>query len=220
MPPSSNTQPALSQDDLRLYVLFKGYDCIGQSNGGYKKFLTACREQQQPWAVEMSAALARVQAATKEISAKISELKSMQEQGIESVCSAVLESNLPPDESPVELGTCVLTGRASTRCFPIQTKNKTPLLVHIRFREFVRNLWLFMRMEQVVKSYTKTFMDSHPGSGPQQLIVEFDALKDDQAAFSGVFLQAYNHTWLSLQTLMNQALASGALARSWNMHIE
>ena len=148
--PSGSTsvppQTKLTVEDIRQYVLFRGYDCIGHANGGYKKFLTASREQQQPWALAMSASLSRVQAATKEIMNKINELKSMQQHAVANVSCSVLENNLPPDDAPVELATCAITGKTNTRCFAVQSKSKTPLHIHVRFREYVRNLWLFMRM--------------------------------------------------------------------------
>ena len=65
---------------------------------------------------------------------------------------------------------------------------------------------LSTEQEQVIKSYTRTFIESHPASNPHRLIVEFDALKDDHTAFSAVFLQAYEHVGASLSMLMNSTV--------------
>lgn len=110
----------------------------------------------------------------------------------------------------IEVACCSFTGRQNCRCFVIQNKSKQQMHVHVKLFEFAENLWEFIKMEQIVKSYAKSLIEQYDGDATlQDLCHFFDERKDHQLAMQSTFLHSYEHVVESLSRMVAKGLGGG-----------
>lgn len=149
----------ISLDVFRGYFLAKAFDVVG--NGSYKKHLSQCREVGDPWAVEMTNSVQAVQNCIKEIAASVQCMPQTSNR-LHEICRDVMMSAQPPIKLHAGCVTCSITGRQCMRCLDLSKNHKgnSQVYVDARFCYFFMLLWYCNKLEYVVRSFTRTWLDS------------------------------------------------------------
>jgi hypothetical protein len=112
------------EDDFYQYVNFRILDSIGYP-GAYRKFMIRRRDQGAEWAVKMNDHVVMVQHAVKELAFLEQDMKnSMVLKNLDIVWQHVVESNTPPSDMHLSIGTCLITGKTNVSCIVIRGKGR------------------------------------------------------------------------------------------------
>ena len=68
-----NPCESLSLQTVEQYVKYKAFDVIG--NGNYRRYVNNCKEKNEPWALEITNAVAQMSALTKSIQSLVNDLQ-------------------------------------------------------------------------------------------------------------------------------------------------
>ena len=156
-PPSHHKKPARSlpidAEDVFQYASFRILDSIGYP-GAYRKFMLKRREQGADWALQMNSHVQGVQGALKELSLLEQDIKkSSVLKNLDIVWQHVVESNTPPSELHLTIGTCLITGKAHMPCIVIRGKGRGAhnFMVSSKFAPFLYHLWVIYKMDLLIK---------------------------------------------------------------------
>lgn len=151
----------LTKHQFQHYFLVKAYDVIG--NGSYKKHLSKCKEIGDPWAIEMCQSVHQVQSLLKEITLTVHEMP-ITANRLNEICKDVMMSAQPPVKLHPGFTTCSITNRKCMKCLDLSKthKNQNSLYVDARFCLFFMLLWFCHKLEYIVRSLTRTWIDSLP----------------------------------------------------------
>jgi hypothetical protein len=151
------SQCALSE--FRGFFLAKAFDVVG--NGTYKKYLARCKESGDPWAVTMGAQLQAVQSHVREVHAAITAMPPTANH-LGEICRDVMMSAQPPIRLHAGCATCAITGRRCMKCLDLSKTHKGHAHVYVdpRFCYFFMLLWYCNKLEYIVRSFTRTWLDS------------------------------------------------------------
>ena len=160
MTSSPATPAACTLDEFRGFFLAKAFDVVG--NGSYRKHLARCKEAGDPWAVHMGAQLQAVQAHVREVHAAVTAMPHTPNRLAE-ICRDVMMSAQPPIRLHAGCATCTVTGRRCTKCLDLSRSHKGNAHVYVdpRFCFFFMLLWYCNKLEYVVRSHTRTWLDNH-----------------------------------------------------------
>jgi hypothetical protein len=156
-PPLHSAQCTI--EEFRGFFLAKAFDVIG--NGTYRKHLARCKESGDPWAVAMGSHLQAVQSHVREVHAAITAMPTTPNHLAE-ICRDVMMSAQPPIRLHAGCATCAITGRRCMKCLDLSKTHKghTHVYVDPRFCCFFMLLWYCNKLEYIVRSFTRTWLDS------------------------------------------------------------
>ena len=163
-PPAKKKQrTALPMQELNVfhYVHFKILDSIGFP-GAYRKFMIKRKDQGATWAVEMNEHIAHVHAAVKELTLLEQDIKkSSILKNLDIVWQHVIESNVPPSDLNLTIGTCLITGKPNVPCIVIRGKGRgaNNFTVCSKFATFLYHLWMIYKMDMLIKVYTRKVLE-------------------------------------------------------------
>ena len=121
---TTRSATVVHEDDFYHYVNFRILDSIGYP-GAYRKFMIRRREQGADWAVKMNDHVVMVQHAVKELAILEQDMKnSMVLKNLDIVWQHVVESNTPPSDMHLSIGTCLITGKTNISCIVIRGKGR------------------------------------------------------------------------------------------------
>ena len=200
------TEISITKEDFQTYLMCKACDVIGENN--YKRFVLRCKDNQEQWAVDMLAAVARVQTHLKEIPQLVQELESQGHSRHARLCFEVGQCVVPPTKPVCSWNLCSITGVRSDQCIDIQRsqKSETVLTVHKDFCHFVQMLWVCLRLENIIKVETKNWIQAQncPSASIQDLVNAFRA--DNQ--FPEQMWELYRHAWCHVRVSIHEFLQS------------
>jgi hypothetical protein len=186
--------------EFQDYVHCKAFDVIS-GDGSYKRYLYQCVENQDAWAVRMHASVTKVTAQVREIQALVERVRQLQTP-LARVCTEVVTAMHAPVRPVSGLAVCCLTGSHSQNCIDVSraTKTDSPVIVHGRFHYFVLMVYYVHRLEHVVRSFTKSWLEQQdPDLSMADLTAAF-ALQDDLLrAMHKSFVDGAEHVAASLQ---------------------
>ena len=188
----------MSEADFVTYVQFRVLDSIGHP-GTYRKFLLKMRDQGRDWAVEMNARVTAVQQGAKALVALEQEVKvSRTLRNLHMVWQHVVESNTPPSDLQLTIGTCIITAKANVPCIVIKGKGRgaNSFAVCNKFASFLYHLWITYKIDVLIKVYARTCLDLVDPSGARPLAEVVAAVKErchELRSMARAFHAAYSH---------------------------
>ena len=149
----------LTLKEFRDFFLVKAFDVVG--NGTYRKHLARCKEGGDPWAVEMSNSVQTMQAHIRDV---VSAVQSMPQtpNKLHEICRDVMISAQPPIKLHAGCVTCCITDKQCMKCLDLSKSHKsnTCVFVDARFCYFFMLLWYCNKLEYIIRSFTRTWLDA------------------------------------------------------------
>ena len=190
--------PSLAEADFLAYVRFRILESIGYP-GTFRKFMQKRREQGLDWAARMATHVAAAQQGTKALGALEQEIKlSRTLKSLHMVWQHVVESNTPPSDLQLTIGTCIITGKPNVPCIVIKGKGRgaNSFTVSSKFAAFLYHLWIIYKMDVLVKVYARTILEAiDPQSAmPLNAVVALIAEREHElVSMARSFHAAYSH---------------------------
>lgn len=155
------------------YLHAKAYDVI--SSGQFKKHLAKCRDNGDSWAVSMYSMQTRVLQVCKELNQAVSHLNTTGGAQVYQICRDVMTCAQPPVKILTGRNVCSITGVQTDYCVDLTKMGKSTreVFVHPRFWHFFIFLWYCAKLEYVIRSYTKHWL-------------ELKSLKPDQGSYTAL----------------------------------
>lgn len=190
----------LDLDTFRGYFFAKAFDVVG--NGSYKKHISQCKEVGDPWAVEMTNSIQVVQAHIRDIAGAVHAMPHTSNQ-LHEICRDVMMSAQPPIKLHAGCVTCSITDRQCMKCLDLSKTHKGPshVFVDARFCFFFMLLWYCNKIEYIIRSFTRTWLDSHSGEETFQSICckMQEEMEDQVVSMHKLFTAAHSHTMKTLE---------------------
>ena len=186
--------------EFQDYVHCKAFDVIS-GDGSYRRYLYQCVEKQDDWALRMHANVAKVTAHVREVQALVDRVRQLQSP-LSRVCTEVVTAMHAPVRVVPRLAVCSITGAHSVGCVDVSraTKTDNPVLVHPRFHYFFMMLYYVHRLEHVVRSFTKSWIEQQDADLTMaELTKSFASQEELLAQMHRSFIEGSQHVVKSLQ---------------------
>lgn len=200
----------ISLDDFKLFYLAKSYDVIGL--GSFRRHVCKCKEAGDPWAVEMNSGVNRVQQAVRALQARISQIPKPRNALLQQLCKDVMVGAQPPIRMYAGYTTCSLSGVSCNTCIDLTrpAKNSQHVHIHARFSHFFLMLWFCSKLEYVVRSCAKAWLERQADREEKSFKELCEKFKDETDEYCrqlhGVLERSYCHVGKTLDVLMHYAL--------------
>lgn len=145
---------------METYVKYKAFDVIG--NGTYRRYVNNCKEKGDEWALSMMQSVTEVTSVVRGIQTLVNDLQTANKSGLHMLCQTVMENNTPPIEQNTVIAECSVSGKQKCQCIILKCKGRGApcIMVQSRFGHFVLMLWTVFKMDLVIKTVTRDFLDS------------------------------------------------------------
>lgn len=187
-------EQSVTLEVFKSYFFAKAFDVVG--NGSYKKHLSQCKDVGDPWAVEMTNSVQAVQAYIRDINLAVQGMPHTSNR-LHEICKDVMMSAQPPIKLHAGCTTCCITGRQTMKCLDLSKTHKSNSVVYVdaRFCYFFMLLWYCNKLEYVVRSFTRTWLDSRSTDETfQQTCCKMrDELDPQVASMHKLFVAAHRH---------------------------
>lgn len=147
---------AMTFNDFLAFWRFKSHDVF--SNGQYKRYVSQKKENGDSWAVELHAQQNKIQYLIKQLQTKIHHI-AKDKLGI--ACKNVINSAQPPIKITLGISKCFITDMQCDKCIDLSKhgKKSKDIQVHCKFAYFFLFLWFICKLEYVIRSCTKHWID-------------------------------------------------------------
>ena len=145
------------------FMLAKSYDVL--SDCSFKRHLIQSRDRGDAWAVGMHAQLTRITAACKRVQTLIIAMQDTpQHRDWAMICRDVMASASPPVKVFTGRTQCHLTAAGLDHSLDLSKagKNAKDIRVHLRFFYFFLYIWLISKIEYVIRSSVKSWLEPEP----------------------------------------------------------
>ena len=199
---TSRSAAVIHEEDFYHYVNFRILDSIGYP-GAYRKFMVRRRDQGADWAVKMNDHVIMVQYAVKELAFLEQDIKnSMVLKNLDVVWQHVVESNTPPSDLHLTIGTCLITNKTNVPCIVIRGKGRGAhnFTVSSKFSNFLYHLWIIYKMDILIKVYTRKSLeeiDERSTLSLMDIAEKFKERDHEIRSFARSFHSAYTHVYRS-----------------------
>ena len=186
---------------FRDFVLCKALDVIS-GNGTYRKYLHQCCENGDEWALRVASNVASVTSLIKDLHALVDRVRKLPNSKLGKVCGEIVTSMHSPVRVIPGWSTCVITECQAQNCIDVSraTKQNQTMPVHSKFQYFVLMLFYTHRIEHVVRTYTKLWLETQPPDvDMNELTARFKDQDDLFDRMFGRFSQGYAHVQTSLE---------------------
>ncbi len=186
--------------EFKDYVHCKALDVIS-GDGSYRRYLYQCVEKQDEWAVRMHCNVAKVTAYVRDIHGLVDRVCSLQ-CPVARVCTEVGTAMHAPVRVVPRLAVCAITGLHTQGCIDVSraTKTENPVLVHPEFHYFFLMLYYVQRLEHVIRSFTKYWLEQQdPEDTMAQLTAAFASQEQLFVDMHRSFIEGSRHVVDSLQ---------------------
>lgn len=202
---TANGQP-LTLEDVEAYVKYKAFDVIG--NGSYRKYVNSVKERGESWATDVLQHVSAVSAAVKYIQTLVGDLQNAyNRRGLYQLCQAVIENNTPPIDQATVIAECIVSGKDKCHCIVLRCKGRgaSSITVQGRFSHFILMLWTVFKMDLVIKTTTRDFIDSLDNSDDMSMkqLCDMYSAQDDRLPHS--IFHAVQHVTNSLHEALTNS---------------
>ena len=149
----------ITSEDFLHFYLAKSYYVIGQ--GTFRRHLCKCKEAGDLWAMDMNSGVVKVQAAVKALQGRIQQIPKPRNTVLYQLCKDVMVGAQPPIRMFAGYTTCCLSGVSCNTCVDLTrpAKNSEHVHIHARFSHFFLMLWYCSKLEYVVRSCSKAWLE-------------------------------------------------------------
>lgn len=199
------TTEACSLYAFESFFLFKCYDVI--SNGQFKKHLLRSKDTGESWAVKMASEVQLVQACINKVQAAVASMPHVGNK-LHDICRVVMNSAQPPVKLYLGVCNCGITNSVCTQSLDLSktARSTKPIRVSLKFCHFFMMLWLCNKIEYVVRSVCRGWMDGRESTETYKELCE--AIKGEQSEFirnmHKLFSAAYSHVTQTLENYCNE----------------
>jgi hypothetical protein len=189
--------------EFQDYVHCKAFDVIS-GDGSYRRYLYQCVERQDDWALRMHRNVAKVTGFVREVQSLVDRVRQVQ-CPLSRVCTEVVTAMHAPVRVVPTLAICSITGAHCQHCIDVSraTKTGTPILIHPRFHYFFLMLYYVHRLEHVVRSLTKCWLEQQdPDATMAELTALFAAQEALIRSMHTTFIEGSKHVVDSLQNFL------------------
>ena len=154
--------------------------------GTYRRFVHVKKDQKVQWAVEMTHHVNIIHAAMKELMVREQELKNSHTlHMIYPVWQCVIDSNLPPTDLPLTIGTCVISKKQNIPCILVRGKGRgaQPYMVSNRFTPFFFKIWILSKIDILIKVYTRGSISEYENRHRKQLQQQLQQSSSSSCSF-------------------------------------
>jgi hypothetical protein len=200
----------VSPDDFRSFFLAKSYDVIGQ--GTFRRHLCKCKEAGDPWAIEMNAGVTKCHSAVRGMQARVAQIPRPRNATLQQLCRDVMVGAQPPIRMFAGYTTCCLSEVSCNACIDLTrpTKNARHVHIHARFSHFFLMLWFCSKLEYVVRSCAKAWMERQDGRDEANFRDMCEAFTSETREFCDqlhlIFTRGLLHVHRTLDVLMQRSL--------------
>ena len=208
------SKETISHQDFRHFYLAKSYDVIGQ--GGFRRHLCKCKEVGDPWAMEMNAGAVKVQSGIRGLQSAVQQIPRPHNAMLHQLCKEVMVAAQPPIRMYAGYTTCCLSGLHCNTCIDLTrpAKNAQYVHVHARFSHFFLMLWYCSKLEYVVRSCAKAWLerqDVRAESNFKDMCEAFTAeTKDFCDSLYNIFVISQSHLHKTMH-ILNQSICQKVL---------
>jgi len=186
--------PSCTAEEFQHFFNAKAFDVIG--NGTFRKHLARCREAGDLWAVEMSSNVQSVQSHIREISSAVVGMPQTSNR-LHEICREVMMGAQPPTKLHAGCVKCCITLRQCMRCMDLTRNHKSSahMFVDARFCFFFMLLWYCNKLEYIIRSFTRTWLDTRDDKETfeQQCLAIQEELKPQIDSMYKLFVIAKSH---------------------------
>jgi hypothetical protein len=190
--------PLLKQ--FRNYFLAKAFDVVG--NGTYRKHLAHCKDVGDPWAVEMTLSIQTVQSLIKDVTTAVHSMPPTSNR-LHEICKDVMMSAQPPIKLHPGCIVCSITQRQCMKCLDLSKTHKgnSNVYVDARFCFFFMLLWFCNKLEYIVRSMTRTWLDMQVTDDTFQVLCckLQEEMEQQIVQMHKLFVSAQRHVMSTLQ---------------------
>ena len=189
-----------SAAEFEDYVSCKAFDVIS-GDGSYKRYVYQCAENEEPWAVRLQQSVSKVSHCVRELQGLVERVRGLNSK-LSRVCTEVVTSMHAPVRTLSGLAVCCLTDTQTRGCVDVSraTKTDSPVTVHAKFHYFVLMLYFVHRLEHVVRSMTKAWLERQEADLSMAVLVErFRQQRELFACMHAAFVQGLQHVQMSLE---------------------
>ena len=200
----------LTPEDFRHFYLAKSYDVIGQ--GTFRRHLCKCKEAGDPWAVDMNLGVNRTHAAVRHVQSRVAQIPKPRNALLQSLCKDVMVGAQPPIRMYAGYTKCCLSGVSCNTCIDLTrpAKNADHVHIHARFSHFFLMLWYCSKLEYVVRSCAKAWLERQGGGGGTNYKSLCETFAEETAPYCeqlhGIFAKCFDHVGRTLDVLMHYSL--------------
>ena len=190
----------ITPSEFEDYVLCKALDVVS-GDGSYKRFVYQCAENEEAWATRLHASVSKVSQAVRTLQATVERVRALGNR-LSKVCTEVVTSMHAPVRTVPGLSVCFLTDTQTKGCVDVSraTKTDAPVTVHAKFHYFVLMLYYTHRLEHVVRSLTKSWLEQQePDLSMGQLVERLQAQRDLWVGMHRAFVEGADHVQRSLE---------------------
>ena len=193
-------------EDVEGFLLSKAYDVI--SDGNFKKHLILCRDRGDAWAIAMHLQQTRIAQACKRLQTVIGEMAEVpQQREWALLCREVMASAQPPIKVFTGLCRCSLTAASLDYSLDLSRagKNGREVFVDLRFWHFFVFLWYIAKIEYVIRSCTKQWLEGADASDITTCCERFRSDNDSLLRqLAALFLRARSYVSQSVELYKKQ----------------
>jgi hypothetical protein len=200
----------ISLEDFRHFYLAKSYDVIGQ--GTYRRHLCKCKEAGDPWAVDMNVGLTKVHGLVKAIQARVAGIPRPRNALLQQLCRDVMVGAQPPIKMFAGYTQCCLSGVSCNTCIDLTRpiRNAQHVHIHARFSHFFLMLWYCSKLEYVVRSCAKAWLERQDSRDEANFREMCEAFTGESREYCEqlhqVFMRSLGHVHRTLDVLMHYSL--------------
>lgn len=186
--------------EFQDFFLAKAYDVVG--NGAYKKHLARCKDGGDMWAVDMSNHIQSMQSHIKDVASAVQNMPQTPNK-LHEICKDVMVSAQPPIKLHAGCVTCCITDKTCMKCLDLSKTHKSGSCVFVdaRFCFFFMLLWYCNKLEYIIRSFTRTWLDARSEDDTFQDICKALVREMEQriASMHRLFVVAKSHIILTLK---------------------
>ena len=149
------------------------------SEGHFKKHLIQCRDRGDAWAVKMHREMTAITQSCRRVQTRIAGMHTTpQHAHWAAICRDVMASAQPPTRIYTGFCQCSLTGEALDYSLDLTRagKNNKGVYVHLRFWHWYLFLWLISKIEYIIRSVSKQWIET--AQEPRESQAEPDQRRD------------------------------------------
>jgi hypothetical protein len=192
-------------EHFRDYIHCKAFDVIS-GDGSYRRYLYQCVENQDGWAIRMHDSVSRVTAHVRDFQNLVERVRQLPTP-LAKVCTEVVTAMHAPTRMVPKLSVCCITGAHCVDCIDVSraTKSELPVLVHPRFQYFFLMLYYVHRLEHVVRSFAKSWLENQNSDATMaELTKLFISQHELIQKMHQVFVEGFRHVTDSLHNYLCQ----------------
>ena len=205
----------ISMEDFRHFYLAKSYDVIG--HGTFRRHLCKCKEAGDPWALEMNSGVVKVQGAVRALQGRIQQIPKPRNAVLYQLCKDVMIGAQPPIRMFAGYTTCCLSGVSCNTCIDLTrpSKNAQHVHIHARFSHFFLMLWYCSKLEYVVRSCAKAWLERQDSRDEMNFREMCDSFTPETKEYCEslfqIFVRSLRHVNKTLDNLMHYSLEQKVL---------